>query len=72
MREQEKEERAMRFYQQMQGGQHSNITYVPYAWQRGLNINYSLMRLNKSLQKTYYDYKSERNIEEFDRMMEEK
>ncbi|WP_121639698.1 MobP2 family relaxase [Virgibacillus sp. Bac330] len=72
MREQIKEDRAKRFYQQKQGRPYSNFTYIPYAWERKLNINYSLMRLNNSLRKTYHDYKRERNIEEFDRMMEEK
>lgn len=72
MREQIKEDRAKRFYQQKQGRPYSNFTYVPHAWERKLNINYSLMRLNNSLRKTYHNYKRERNIEEFDRMMEQK
>lgn len=39
-------------------------------WQRGSNLHYSFVRLTNALRKTFHEYEKERNIDEFDRMME--
>lgn len=56
--------------QQYQKKTQSQYYRYEKRWQTRAELDHAIRNLNYHMRKTYYDYMKERNLEEFDRMLD--